>query len=144
MFKEDITGAGQKVWVRIGRGEAAPKAPGIIVDARIGERTVPRSQAKGGPITLPETVIVVSFRHQAPQPGYYAERPEALVGLDPRTLDVPTIDGPPDVDQTRLLTALRARARKDLDARLGSQMTTKEEKDEAARYSEMPAFAVEA
>jgi hypothetical protein len=70
----------QKVWVRIGQGDQAPLVPGIVTNNRVSDRPVLRSAAKGGPLTVLNSVMVVSLReNMTPDNGrpatYMVERP---------------------------------------------------------------------
>ena len=144
MFANDAKNF-QKVWVRIGQGEAAPLVPGIVTDVRVADRPLIRSAAKGGPLTVLNSVVVVSLRENVTPangrpPTYMVERPEALIALSERVTTIPAIDGSDRMTQKQVLTALRAAVTASLAALAPAPATTKVEK-EAARYLAMPALA---
>ena len=133
-----------KVWVRIGQGEAVPLVPGNVTDARVSDRPLLRSAAKGGPLTVLNSVVVVSLRENVtPANGrpatYMVERPEALIALSERVTTIPAIDGTAKMTQQQVLTALRSAVSASLAALAPTPATSKVE-EEAARYLNLPAL----
>jgi hypothetical protein len=141
MFANDAK-SWSKVWVRIGQGESAPLVPGIVTDARVGDRPLLRSAAKGGPLNVLNSVIVISLRENVtPDNGrpalYTVERPEALIALSPRATAIPAIDGTDKMTKQQVLVALRAQVTASLAALNPTPDTSKVEA-EAARYLNLP------
>jgi hypothetical protein len=134
-----------RVWVRIGQGASAPLVPGLVTDAQVRDRPLIRSAAKGGPLTVLNSVVVISLReNQDPSNGrpatYMVERPEALIALSPRETAIPAIDGTERMTQKQVLVALRAAVAASLAALTPVPATSKVE-EEAARYLNLPALA---
>lgn len=112
MFANDAKN-NARLWVRIGQGASAPLVPGIVTDARVGDRPLIRSAAKGGRLTVINSVVVISLRENVnPSNGrpaiYMVERPEALIALSDRETVIPAIDGSDKMTQQQVLVALRA------------------------------------
>lgn len=135
---------GTKVWVRILAGPNSPEAlvPGIVTDARIADREVVRSQAKGGRLVLPNTVVVISFRHPPSRDPFYVERPEQVIGIAPRSEHLAVIDGPEDADLwNEVVPALRREVAVGLD-RIAPQPADAAMKEAAKQYAGAPALAI--
>ena len=133
------------VWVRIGQGDNAPLVPGVITDASVRDRPLIRSAAKGGPLTVLNSVVVISLRENVTPtngrpPTYVVERPEALIALSARSTAIPAIDGTDEMTQKQVLTALRAAVAVSL-ASLAPAPDSAKVEEEAARYLVMPALA---
>ncbi len=144
MFANDTKNF-QKVWVRIGQGDSAPLVPGIVTDATVLDRPLIRSAAKGGPMTVLNSVVVISLRENVNAangrpPTYMVERPEALIALSPRKTAIPAVDGTAKMTQQQVLTALVAAVTASLAALAPAPAATKVE-EEAARYLSLPALA---
>ncbi len=135
---------GTKVWVRILAGPTSPEAlvPGIVTDARVADREIVRSQAKGGRLVLPNTVMVISFRHPPTRDPFYVERPEQVIGLAVRTQHLSVIDGPEKASLwEEVIPALRREVAKALD-RIAPQPADATMKDAARQYAAAPALAL--
>jgi hypothetical protein len=133
---------GTKVWVRILAGPNSPEAlsPGVITDQRIMDREVVRSQTKGGRMTLPNTMVVVSYRTPPGRTPFYAERPEQVIGIFPREEHLPVIDGPESRDWfNEVLPALRSRAERDFGNRIPAPTDTAI-KEAASAYENAPSI----
>jgi len=144
MFANDVRNW-TRVWVRIGQGESAPLVPGIVTDARVGDRPLIRSAAKGGPLNVLNSVVVISLRENVtPSNGrpalYMVERPEALIALSERKTAIPAVDGTDKMTQQQVLVALRAAVTASLASLTPAPADAKVEA-EAKRYLVIPALA---
>lgn len=134
------------VWVRIGKGENAPLVPGIITDARVVTRDLLRSVAKGGTLSVQNSVVVISLReNMTPANGrpatYYVERPEALIALSRRTTMIPAIDGTAEMSQHQIVDTLRMQVALSRAA-LAPAPSSGRVEEEAARYLSLPALGL--
>jgi len=144
MFATEVA-VNNKVWIRIGQGANAPLVPGVVTNAQVQDRQLMRSAAKGGPLTVLNSVIAISLRENVtPSNGrplvFYTERPEALIAISARDIAIPAIDGTDEMSVSDVLTVLRAKVHESL-----ATLTPAPNKDRAeaaaAEFMALPALA---
>lgn len=81
-------------------GSVAPTAlvPGWVTNPQAETRSVPR---RGGARLIQNSVVVVSFHRLPDRREFYKRQAQGLIGLSPRNVYVPEIDGPVDTLPSR-------------------------------------------
>jgi hypothetical protein len=67
--------------------------PGMVTDHRIVDRTV---TTRGGTRHIQNAVVVASYHEIAGRDPFYKMQAQGIIGLSPRSVYVPNVDGPVD------------------------------------------------